>query len=298
VDKFFAKMQLSASASPTEAVTFRGPTDYSYVMPVGEVIGVDLFYVNWHPFHNHINPFQMQFTPVLDAGGFFQAGDWHDTLLIPDKRWGNHNKDTGPLDKQALRGKSYMRVLMQTDNFNGTQVVHCHILQHEDVGMMLMSQIVGPRGRVFGAAERVDPTCYRGATVRPALIERPGSCPSSYPLEDDLYLQRVRESFLRGDAVTVLNMPPASPPEDSGNRGTWYGVAVGFISAFALAVSLVVVLVVIAVRRRRFQTKQHGSATTTLPVAPSRSEAPDPAYTSVVSVQPHEVEVVPTTSAG
>ena len=55
------------------------------------MIGTDLYFVNWHPYHNHINPFQLAFTPELDEGGYFRAGDWHDTLLIPDKRWGNHS---------------------------------------------------------------------------------------------------------------------------------------------------------------------------------------------------------------
>jgi hypothetical protein len=57
--------------------------------------------------------------------GFFQIGDWHDTLLIRDN-------------------KSPITVRTQTDYFPGKAVVHCHLLQHEDADMMAWIDIVDP----------------------------------------------------------------------------------------------------------------------------------------------------------
>eukprot|EP00964_Phaeocystis_antarctica_P003543 scaffold1906_cov59-Phaeocystis_antarctica.AAC.1 len=94
-----------------------------YTAPVGEVIGLDLYSVDVHPFHIHVNPFQLS---TIDTGGanewlseWFKNGDWHDTLFIPDK------------------ADSTQRVLMQTDYFTGPSVVHCHRMMHEDQGMMV-----------------------------------------------------------------------------------------------------------------------------------------------------------------
>ena len=131
-----------------------------YTAPVGEAIGMDLYYVNTHPFHIHVNPFQLAmdtehrnsdsifggtYASNLTASGWFNSGDWHDTLLIPDERHGLHTS-YGPLDTSKLWGKNYMRVLMQTDRFTGRSVVHCHILQHEDKGMMVVVNFTGEEG--------------------------------------------------------------------------------------------------------------------------------------------------------
>mmetsp|Transcript_10342 Transcript_10342/g.41871 ORF Transcript_10342/g.41871 Transcript_10342/m.41871 type:complete len:135 (-) Transcript_10342:24-428(-) len=39
--------------------------------------------------------------------------------------------------------------------------VHCHILEHEDEGMMSVYRIAGEEGTVYEGAEELDPTCYR-----------------------------------------------------------------------------------------------------------------------------------------
>ena len=53
--------------------------------PVGEAVGFDLRNVDRHPFHIHINPFQLTANTIardIDPN-WFQSGDWHDTLLVP-----------------------------------------------------------------------------------------------------------------------------------------------------------------------------------------------------------------------
>ena len=55
--------------------------------PVGEAVGFDLYNVDRHPFHIHINPFQLTVNTALPridgASDWFQSGDWQDTLLVP-----------------------------------------------------------------------------------------------------------------------------------------------------------------------------------------------------------------------
>lgn len=65
-----------------------------------------------HPFHLHINPFQ-----VISRNGqpeTYQA--WKDTVLV--------------------RGNETVRIRIPFRDFAGKTVYHCHILDHEDLGMM------------------------------------------------------------------------------------------------------------------------------------------------------------------
>ncbi len=63
-----------------------------------------------HPFHIHVNPFQVV------SGGNVDPGLWLDTVELPPNK----------------------RVTLRTRfaNFTGTFVFHCHTLPHEDMGMM------------------------------------------------------------------------------------------------------------------------------------------------------------------
>ena len=58
-----------------------------YTAPVGEALGFNLHNVNNHPFHIHINPFQLTQDQPADAEqwekAWFQSGDWHDNLFMP-----------------------------------------------------------------------------------------------------------------------------------------------------------------------------------------------------------------------
>ncbi len=74
-----------------------------------------------HPFHIHVNPFQL-----VDQNGFSY---WKDTLLVS----GADNKG----ESNALT------VVSRYENFDGEFVLHCHNLDHEDQGMM-MNVIINP----------------------------------------------------------------------------------------------------------------------------------------------------------
>ena len=75
----------------------------------------------FHPFHIHVNPFQVDRTEPDATGAIVRRTAWKDTILA--------FKDTLP----PLRTR-YLR-------FTGKFVLHCHILQHEDQGMMQLVEI-------------------------------------------------------------------------------------------------------------------------------------------------------------
>ncbi|MBY4677039.1 multicopper oxidase family protein [Marinobacterium arenosum] len=71
-----------------------------------------------HPFHIHVNPFQML------SGGNVPPGTWLDTVnLAPFQR---------------------IRFRTRFENYTGTFVFHCHNLTHEDLGMMQAVRVVPP----------------------------------------------------------------------------------------------------------------------------------------------------------
>jgi FtsP/CotA-like multicopper oxidase with cupredoxin domain len=86
-----------------------------------------------HPFHIHVNPFQVIeiFDPsVHEAGKPYilpQPRPWQDTVAIPAKK--------GSVD-------GYVKIRHRFDDFTGSFVLHCHILEHEDRGMMQLVRVV------------------------------------------------------------------------------------------------------------------------------------------------------------
>ena len=82
---------------------FATPTTFDHTMAVGRVHQLNLNGVNNHPFHLHINSYQIVSTPADSHGNYFLAGDWHDVLLS---------------------GNNALSVRLQTDRFTGKQVQH------------------------------------------------------------------------------------------------------------------------------------------------------------------------------
>ena len=66
-----------------------------------------------HPFHLHVWPMQVLDAPDLDSAG---PPDWRDTVSVP------------------AGGQVTLRVAVR--DFGGRTVYHCHVLDHEDMGMM------------------------------------------------------------------------------------------------------------------------------------------------------------------
>ncbi len=103
-----------------------------------------------HPFHIHVNPFQ-----VVENEGIRYSPPyvWQDTIAIPAGT---------PQDKGVA--VIYQRFL----DFTGGHVQHCHILGHEDRGMMLGVQTVCPNGQYGKPTSREGPECRPGRYI-PAL---------------------------------------------------------------------------------------------------------------------------------
>ncbi|MGI9252345.1 MAG: multicopper oxidase family protein, partial [Thermomicrobiales bacterium] len=72
-----------------------------------------------HPFHIHVNAFQ-----VMRINGVAQPVTWMDTVPLPPK------------------GEVVIRIPFA--DFTGKSVFHCHLLNHEDQGMMMMFEVVPP----------------------------------------------------------------------------------------------------------------------------------------------------------
>lgn len=71
----------------------------------------------WHPFHIHVNDFQ-----VMSVNGIPAKPHYEDTTLLPPN------------------GEVVMRTRFL--DFTGRFVFHCHILAHEDAGMMAVVEVV------------------------------------------------------------------------------------------------------------------------------------------------------------
>lgn len=79
-----------------------------------------------HPFHQHVNPCQVLSISGGDSGysSFYTtAPAWKDVVLIPKK------------------GRA--KILVPVMDYDGMSMFHCHIVEHEDIGMMGMWHIMG-----------------------------------------------------------------------------------------------------------------------------------------------------------
>lgn len=81
-----------------------------------------------HTFHIHVNPFQVQRKFVDDStGSMGEQWVWKDTLRTPMVT------DTPPVNPAILKSRYTV--------FTGAFVQHCHVLNHEDQGMMQVVEI-------------------------------------------------------------------------------------------------------------------------------------------------------------
>jgi L-ascorbate oxidase len=114
-----------------------------------------------HPFHIHTNPFQLirertwnrtssdaGYTPVELV--YNPPFVWRDTLAIP-------TVGTSP---ETDKGEAVMRYV--AEEFTGEFVNHCHILGHEDRGMMQNVQAVCANGMWGNPTSDLSPECVEG----------------------------------------------------------------------------------------------------------------------------------------
>jgi FtsP/CotA-like multicopper oxidase with cupredoxin domain len=89
-----------------------------------------------HPFHIHVNPFQIteiyEPTRMKEPLKLPQPWIWWDTFPIP----------RGKLDENGKVIPGYFKMRTHFADFAGKYVNHCHILAHEDRGMMQLIEVV------------------------------------------------------------------------------------------------------------------------------------------------------------
>jgi len=144
---------------------------------VGSVYEVQVSGINAHPLHFHVNPYQIVDMPEVSYGdGFFKIGDFHDTLLLSD-----------------LTGSDPIKIRMVTDRFAGKMFVHCHILAHEDMGMMNVIDLIGTEGALFTGSS----SCFNKA------FDASSDQGASFP-EPAASVSKTVDSGFRGLAIILL----------------------------------------------------------------------------------------------
>jgi len=115
-------------------------------VPVGSIQQWRVIGLQEHPFHLHVYPHQIQH---IAQTGYMRNGDWHDTI----HGFGLRNR----FGIFAYKGEALIRIA--ADTFTGKAITHCHILDHEDAGLMGFVNVYGVEGtQVQGLTN-----CYRDA---------------------------------------------------------------------------------------------------------------------------------------
>jgi FtsP/CotA-like multicopper oxidase with cupredoxin domain/peroxiredoxin len=117
--KFFHIDGVSFSKQPRPARILLGSTEEWTLTSPFETGGPDP-----HPFHMHVNPFQVVRVENLQTGELTKVDEWRDTIAVE-------------------RGKR-VTIRVRFHDFTGKTVYHCHTLDHEDQGMMRTFRIVTP----------------------------------------------------------------------------------------------------------------------------------------------------------
>lgn len=166
------------------------PTEVDRMLQLGaaEQWRLTSFAAGGHPFHIHVNPFQImdirRYLPYADCPGSRPPADPSDPCLDPSidvsdpATW----KDvSGPGDSASeqyagLKGtwkdtlftrQGYvLRFRTRYERYIGTFVLHCHILDHEDQGMMQNIRVAIPDGKGGLAPLMTDPGSH-GPTPAP-----------------------------------------------------------------------------------------------------------------------------------
>lgn len=115
-----------------------------------------------HPFHIHQNPFQLLAASDRTPSEY-KYPVWRDTMAIPTAA-----KTVAPNSDPVKEQWGHARIVYEAKEFTGLFVNHCHILGHEDRGMMHNTQAACPDGS-WGTTGPVAPG---------AQCDAAGFCPS------------------------------------------------------------------------------------------------------------------------
>ena len=115
----------TAPGMPTEYIPYQSSRALKQTVALGSVEEWTIFSMNniRHPFHIHVNPFQ-----VVRINGQPVEPYWADTIAMP------------PGGSPEAPTSVTFRTRFQ--DFKGSYVMHCHMLVHEDMGMMQVVEVV------------------------------------------------------------------------------------------------------------------------------------------------------------
>jgi FtsP/CotA-like multicopper oxidase with cupredoxin domain len=110
---------------PTEFIPFQSTRALKQTVALGSVEEWTIYNMNTvrHPFHIHVNPFQ-----VVKINGQPVDPYWADTIALPPM--GTPSNPTSVTFRTRFA------------DFHGAFVMHCHMLAHEDLGLMQMVEVV------------------------------------------------------------------------------------------------------------------------------------------------------------
>jgi FtsP/CotA-like multicopper oxidase with cupredoxin domain len=115
----------TAPGAPKEYIPYQSSRALKQTVALGSVEEWTIFSMNniRHPFHIHVNPFQ-----VVRINGQPVEPYWADTIAMP------------PGGTPEAPTSVTFRTRFQ--DFKGSFVMHCHMLVHEDMGMMQVVEVV------------------------------------------------------------------------------------------------------------------------------------------------------------
>ena len=175
-------------SQPADPITTPGRGDFKisdvkYGHPEAEItvpLGADQDWIlanvsgATHPFHIHVNPFQIVAKGTVPENGYNSELpicednpqiDW-DADYTPDEIW---------WDTIAVEPGKALKIRHRFFDYWGTFVLHCHVLIHEDQGMMWTVNITNPNGKGINPCETLA-TCVTDYGNIPAPGE-PVPCP-------------------------------------------------------------------------------------------------------------------------
>ncbi|WP_308256763.1 multicopper oxidase domain-containing protein [Geminocystis sp. GBBB08] len=109
-------------------------------------LGINAPLLEWHPFHIHQNDFvvlEINGIPVEQIQNNYLARVLSDTIALPPSYAPGSVTPENPYGTPQLNGTpSEVKILMEFADYPGAYVNHCHILFHEDAGMMAVVKVI------------------------------------------------------------------------------------------------------------------------------------------------------------
>ncbi|NMG09971.1 multicopper oxidase domain-containing protein [Brasilonema sp. UFV-L1] len=154
-----------------------------------------------HPFHIHVCPYQVVevYNPnVHDKPIKFDPKEavWYDSYGVPGSKFEVINESFSAENLQIKEGNvGYIKVRLRFSDYWGKQVFHCHLLNHEDQGMMQNIYMLDD-----GRANNPFVQVATSAEPCPGLtIGKPGALPANYYPPSD---------FKASDIGGIQQFPP------------------------------------------------------------------------------------------